>query len=86
MIAESRAIRAEMQDTLQFMRSVQRGFAPRQAATEPGFVLLRMAEGLITAHRAAKLDQDGYTLDLIEDALSHVGKRLLNEVEDACRA
>jgi hypothetical protein len=39
-----------------------------------------MTEGLIYAHIAAKVEDDGHTLDLIEDALLHVGKRLSREM------
>lgn len=46
------------------------------------YLLLSMAEGLIEAHQAAKFDDNGLTLDLIEDALRHVGERLATEHGD----
>ena len=45
-------------------------------------MLLQMAESLIAAHKAAKIDDDGYKLDLIDDAMRHVGKRLAKEAGD----
>ena len=44
--------------------------------------ILLIAEALIAAHKEAKIDDDGYTLDLIEDALRHVGRRLAKENHD----
>lgn len=41
--------------------------------------LLDMAEGLIKAHKAAKVDGDEASLDLIESALFHVGRRLADD-------
>lgn len=46
---------------------------------EQRLVLLQMAEALVIAHKLAKIDDDGYTLDLIEDALRYVGERLSKE-------
>lgn len=51
----------------------------------PSVRILMIVEGLIIAHKAAKVDDDGYTLDLIEDALFHVGKRLAKECPDGRR-
>ena len=48
-------------------------------------LLMKIAESLIDAHKAAKIDDDGCTLDLIEDALSHVGERLAKETGDGRR-
>lgn len=64
--------------------------ALKQSAREPirkgpavqHILLLRMAEGLVASHKAAKIDGDGYTLDLIEDAMRHVGERLAAETSD----
>lgn len=52
-----------------------------KAASER-YLLLRMAEGLIDAHKAAKIDDNGMTIDLIEDAMRHVGERLARETGD----
>lgn len=42
--------------------------------------LLAISEALICAHKIAKLGEDGYIVALLETALLHVGRRLVEEV------
>ena len=79
-----RAHRAQMKLLRTTIRQI-RDVTKEIPATRPfyrKYLILQIAEGLIAAHKAAKFDDDGLTLDLIEDALRHIGKRLALEHGD----
>ena len=77
-ILEARKLRAELRSHLAVRKAISTDLQ-RLCVGTGEVLLLTMAEGLIAAHKAAKIDGNGSTLDLIEDALGHVGERLAKE-------
>lgn len=80
-ILEARMLRAELRSHLAVRKAITSDLKQVCAHSREA-LLLSMAEGLIVAHKAAKIDGNGLTLDLIEDALGHVGERLAKETGD----
>ena len=82
LLREQRVVVAGLRATAQRLTAAVRATPIKKSATVSRLLLLQMAESLVTAHKAAKIDDDGLTLDLIEDAMRHVGKRLEQETTD----
>ena len=82
LLRQQRAIVAELKATSRRMRETVRENKVEKQPTMQRLLLLSMSESLIAAHKAAKIDDNGFTLDLIEDAMRHVGERLAKEVGD----
>lgn len=80
-INKARALRDELRTHLAVRKSIAADLR-RVCSDSRRELLLTMAEGLIGAHKAAKIDNNGLTSDLIEDALRRVGERLAKETSD----
>ena len=78
--AEARKRREDLRDSLKDL--VALGSQQRSAGFtgHRRMMLLQMTESLIRAHQIAKIDGNGRTLHVIEDALFHVGSRLAREI------
>lgn len=81
LLREQRVIVAALRATSRRMVEANRQPIMKKRCIQQ-MLLLCMAESLVTAHKAAKVDDDGMTLDLIEDAMRHIGKRLAAETSD----
>lgn len=79
LLREQRVIVASLRETSRRMKQTVRENKIEKGPTVQRLLLLGISESLIAAHKTAKIDDDGYTLDLIEDAMRHVGMRLAKE-------
>ncbi len=79
-IEEAHRLRAELRGHANVRRALADDYRVILRESSNRLRLLKMTEALIVAHRLAKIDDNGLTLDLVEDALRHVGGRLANEV------
>ena len=82
LLREQRVVIAALRATSRRMRETVQENKVEKRPTMQRLLLLRMSESLIAAHKTAKIDDDGFTLDLIENAMRHVGERLAKEVGD----
>ena len=82
LLREQRAAVAALKATSRRMKQTVLETKIGKGPAAQRLLLLSMSESLIAAHKAAKIDDDGHTLDLIEDAMRHVGERLAKEVGD----
>ena len=79
LLREQRVVVAALKATSKRMKATVRQNEFKKGPMVQHLLLLKIAESLIAAHKTAKIDDDGGTLDLIEDAMRHVGKRLAKE-------
>lgn len=82
LLREQRVVVAALMATSRRLQATARDNHIEKRPPVQRLLLLKIAESLIEAHKAAKIDDDGGTLDLIEDAMRHVGERLTKETSD----
>lgn len=82
LLREQRVVVAALKATSRRMKATAQATQIEKPPLVQRLLLLKITESLIDAHKAAKIDDDGHTLDLIEDAMRHVGERLAKETGD----